>query len=63
MTKLGPGFKVEKGPDGKTRVVEDTRAAEAKLDVSARIAKRANRDKPKLATRAKARGVRRINNG
>jgi hypothetical protein len=57
MTRIGDKYKIETGPDGKMRVVEDTTAAEAKLDVSTRIAKRANRGKPKLASRSRAQTV------
>jgi hypothetical protein len=57
MTRIGDKYKIETGPDGRMRVVGDTKAAEAKLDMSTRIAKRANRGKPKLASRSKAQTV------
>lgn len=36
-TKIGSGFKLVKGKDGKTRVEVDTKAKMAKLDVSTRL--------------------------
>jgi hypothetical protein len=57
MARIGDKFKIGTGTDGKMRVVEDTTAAEAKLDVSTRIAKRANRGRAKLASRTKAQSV------
>lgn len=60
MTRIGDKYKLEIGPDGKTRVVEDTKASEAKLDVSARIAKRSNRGKAKPASRRKAEATQKL---
>jgi hypothetical protein len=60
MTSIGDKYKIETGPDGRMRVVEDTQAAEAKLDVSTRIAKRANRGKAKLASRSRALSVKKV---
>lgn len=39
-TSAGKDFKVVKDNDGKTRVVLDTKAREARLDVSARLQRR-----------------------
>jgi hypothetical protein len=39
MTRIGDKYKLEVGPDGKTRVIEDTKAIQAKKPVSARYAK------------------------
>jgi hypothetical protein len=60
MTSIGDKYKIETGPDGRMRVVEDTTAAEAKLDVSTRIAKRSNRGKAKLASRSRADSVKKV---
>jgi hypothetical protein len=60
MTRIGDKYKIETGPDGRMRVVGDTKAAEAKLDMSTRIAKRANRGKAKPASRRKADSVKKV---
>lgn len=39
-TRVGKNYKPVKGPDGKTRLVLDTKAQEAKLDLSTRMKKR-----------------------
>jgi hypothetical protein len=60
MTRIGDKYKIETGPDGRMRAVEDTQAAEAKLDVSTRIAKRSNRGKAKPASRRKAEATQKL---
>lgn len=53
VTKLGGDYKIVV-KDGKTFVERDEKAVDAKLDVSARIAKRAKANKPRPHPRARA---------
>jgi hypothetical protein len=55
MTKLSKEFKIIDG-----KVVKDEKAVNAGLNLCARLAKRANAKKPKVASRAKALSVKAI---
>jgi hypothetical protein len=54
-TKIGSGFKLVKGADGKARIEADTKARLAKLDVSTRL-KAEHKAKTKVRYAGKAKG-------
>lgn len=43
MTKIDAHYKLVKGPDGKTRIVLDQRAKDAKLDLCTRLKKQSSK--------------------
>jgi hypothetical protein len=58
-TRIGDKYKLEIGPDGKTRLIEDTKAIQAKKPVCARYTK--NEAKP--TSRRKADSVKKVDHG
>lgn len=50
---IGSGYKLVKGPDGKTKLVPDKKARMAKLDVSTRL-KAEHQEKTKVRYRGKS---------
>jgi hypothetical protein len=52
MARIGKEYKIVAG-----KVVKDEKIADANLNLCARLAKKANSKKPKVASRAKARSI------